>query len=56
MWPLTAEWRKLQQRGIQQDFPWERSARAYLALYKELVLARQPDYFERNDERRELWN
>jgi glycogen synthase len=52
---LPAECRKLQQRSIQQGISWERAARAYLALYKELVLARQPDYFERNDERRELW-
>jgi len=53
---LPAEWRKLQQRGIQQDFPWERAARAYLDLNKELVLVRQLNYFERNNERRKLWN
>jgi len=46
-----AEWRKLQQRGMQQDFSWERSARAYLALYRDLVSARQPDFFERNNDK-----
>ncbi len=53
---LPAECRKLQQRDIQQGISWERSARAYLALYNKQGLAHQPDYFERNDERRELWN
>ena len=56
MWPLTAECRQLQQRDIQQGISWERAARAYLALYKEQGLARQPDYFKKNDERRERWN
>jgi starch synthase len=38
----TDEWKKLQQRGMQQDFSWDRSAREYLALYTRLVAARQP--------------
>jgi len=30
-------WRGLQRRGMKEDFSWERSAREYLALYKELL-------------------
>lgn len=51
VYEVPGEWRKLQQRGMQQDFSWERSAREYLALYIELVSARQPDLIKRNDER-----
>jgi starch synthase len=36
------DWQKLQQRGMQQDFSWDRSAREYLALYTRLVAARHP--------------
>jgi starch synthase len=30
-------WKKIQQRGMQQDFSWERSAREYLKLYMTLT-------------------
>ena len=30
-------WRKMQKRAMQQDFGWERSARAYARLYRSLV-------------------
>jgi starch synthase len=33
-----ADWRGLQVRGMQRDFSWERSAQAYLALYRSLIV------------------
>lgn len=30
-------WRSLQQRGMSQNFGWERSARAYIALYEDII-------------------
>jgi starch synthase len=32
-----AAWQGLQQRGMKQDFSWERSAREYLKLYQVMV-------------------
>lgn len=34
-----AQWQALQRRGMQSDFSWERSAQAYLALYRQLLTA-----------------
>jgi starch synthase len=34
-------WQKLQREGMRQDFSWERSARAYLSLYRSLVSSRR---------------
>jgi starch synthase len=31
------EWRKLQVRGMREDFSWDRSAREYLELYRKLL-------------------
>jgi starch synthase len=33
-------WQKLQREGMRQDFSWERSARAYLSLYRSLASSR----------------
>lgn len=33
-------WRKLQREGMSQNFSWERSARAYISLYRSLVSSR----------------
>jgi starch synthase len=35
------DWLALQERGMAQDFSWERSARQYLALYKKLAAERR---------------
>jgi starch synthase len=32
----SAEWRRLQQNGMRKDFGWEKSARAYAAIYRRL--------------------
>jgi starch synthase len=34
-------WQKLQREGMRHDFSWERSARAYLSLYRSLVSLRR---------------
>jgi starch synthase len=36
-------WQGIQRRGMQQDFSWERSARAYFDLYRSLVLQVRED-------------
>ncbi len=36
-----AEWKRLQQNGMKEDFSWDRSARAYLKVYKEVIAARR---------------
>jgi len=33
----SARWRAMQQRGMAQDFSWDKSARQYLALYQALL-------------------
>ncbi|HZD25677.1 MAG TPA: glycogen synthase GlgA [Alphaproteobacteria bacterium] len=35
-------WRKLQMQGMRTDFGWQRSARAYLRLYRALAARRRP--------------
>ncbi len=37
-----AEWKKLQQNGMKADFSWDRSAKAYVTVYKEVIAARRP--------------
>ncbi|MEZ5421261.1 MAG: thioredoxin domain-containing protein [Vicinamibacterales bacterium] len=32
-----AEWRRLQQNGMKADFSWDRSARAYVTVYKRAI-------------------
>ena len=34
-------WKRLQQNGMKQDFSWERSARAYVTVYKGVIAARR---------------
>lgn len=34
------QWRKLQENGMRRDFGWENSARAYLAVYKQILADR----------------
>jgi starch synthase len=36
-----AEWKRLQQNGMKADFSWDRSARAYLTVYKGVIAARR---------------
>ena len=36
-----AEWKKLQQNGMKADFSWDRSARAYVKVYKGVIAARR---------------
>ena len=36
-----AEWKKLQQNGMKADFSWDRSAKAYVTVYKEVIAARR---------------
>lgn len=36
-----AEWKRLQQNGMKADFSWERSARAYVKVYKGVIAARR---------------
>jgi len=36
-----AEWKRLQQNGMKADFSWDRSARAYLKVYKGVIAARR---------------
>jgi starch synthase len=35
------EWKRLQQNGMKADFSWDRSARAYLTVYKGVIAARR---------------
>jgi starch synthase len=37
LWRNEKAWKKLQRAGMQADFSWERSARAYLALYEDML-------------------
>ncbi|MBI5825020.1 MAG: glycogen synthase [Chloroflexi bacterium] len=37
LFPDKAQWKKLQQAGMAQDFSWENSAQKYLELYQSLV-------------------
>jgi starch synthase len=36
-----AAWKRLQQNGMKQDHSWERSARAYVTVYKRVIAARR---------------
>jgi starch synthase len=36
-----AEWKRLQQNGMKADFSWDRSARAYVKVYKGVIAARR---------------
>ena len=36
-----AEWKKLQQNGMKADFSWDRSAKAYVTVYKRVIAARR---------------
>jgi len=36
-----ADWKRLQQNGMKADFSWDRSARAYLTVYKGVIAARR---------------
>jgi starch synthase len=36
VFPDRAEWQKLQLRGMQMDFSWQRSAHAYAQVYRSL--------------------
>jgi starch synthase len=36
-----ADWKRLQQNGMKQDFSWERSARDYVKVYKGVIAARR---------------
>ena len=36
-----ADWKRLQQNGMKQDYSWERSARAYVTVYKGVIAARR---------------
>lgn len=36
-----AEWKKVQQNGMKADFSWDRSARAYVRVYKGVIAARR---------------
>jgi starch synthase len=36
-----AAWKRLQQNGMKQDYSWERSARAYVTVYKRVIAARR---------------
>jgi len=36
-----AAWKRLQQNGMKQDHSWERSARAYVTVYKGVIAARR---------------
>jgi starch synthase len=36
-----AEWQRLQQNGMKADFSWDRSARAYVKVYKGVIAARR---------------
>lgn len=36
-WRFPGEWRAMQQRGMRQDWTWERSARAYERVYAEVL-------------------
>lgn len=38
----TDVWSRLVHRAMEQDFSWEHSARQYIALYRDLLLARPP--------------
>jgi starch synthase len=37
LWRDRAAWQALQRRGMARDFSWERSARAYEAIYREVI-------------------
>ncbi|MEZ5293394.1 MAG: glycogen synthase GlgA [Vicinamibacterales bacterium] len=37
-----ADWRRLQRNGMKVDFSWDRSARAYVKVYKGVIAARRP--------------
>ncbi|MFH1907172.1 MAG: glycogen/starch synthase [Chloroflexota bacterium] len=37
VYPQRAKWQKLQRNGMEQDFSWQRSARAYADLYSQLM-------------------
>lgn len=41
IWPDRAAWRKLVQTGMRQDWSWDKSARAYLHLYEQIVARRE---------------
>jgi starch synthase len=36
-----ADWKRLQQNGMKEDYSWERSARAYVKVYKGVIAARR---------------
>ncbi|MEZ5416554.1 MAG: hypothetical protein R2708_04340 [Vicinamibacterales bacterium] len=36
-----AEWKRLQQNGMKADFSWDRSAKAYVKVYKGVIAARR---------------
>jgi starch synthase len=39
---VPSRWQRLQRQGMQQDFSWKQSARAYRDVYEQLLKARQP--------------
>ena len=47
-YPDRDSWQGLQQRGMNRDFSWDRSAHAYLDLYLRLVATRQPGLLQNN--------
>ena len=49
---FKAEWQKLQQRGMRQNFSWDLSAREYIKLYREIIGL--PPEEEETPERQEL--
>ena len=36
-----ADWKRLQQNGMKEDYSWERSARDYVKVYKGVIAARR---------------
>lgn len=49
---FKAEWQKLQQRGMRQNFSWDLSAREYIKIYREIIGL--PPEEEETPERQEL--